>query len=91
MPETFIDLKVAKDDAIKIEEIDINNIIPIKDVLDVYKVNISEDIKKKVLNGAKINNIYNKDEVLFMDNDKEVALYKVDGKNKNILKIDIMF
>ena len=83
--------KYSINDAIKIEEIDINNIIPIKDVLDVYKVNISEDIKKKVLNGAKINNIYNKDEVLFMDNDKEVALYKVDGKCKNILKIDIMF
>ncbi len=83
--------KYSINDAIKIEDIDINNIIPIKDVLDIYKVNISDDIKKKVLNGAKIDNIYNKDEVLFMDNDKEVALYKVDEKCKNILKIDIMF
>ena len=83
--------KYSISNSIKVDDVNIDSIIPIKDVLDVYKVNISDDIKKKVLNGAKINNIYNRDEVLFIDNDKEIALYKVDEKDKSFLKIDIMF
>ena len=83
--------KYSISNSIKVDDVNIDSIIPIKDVLDVYKVNISDDIKKKVLNGAKINNIYNKNEVLFMDNDKEIALYKIDEKDKSFLKIDIMF
>lgn len=79
------------EDSYNIDDISENSIIPIKDVLNVKKINIKEDIRKQVLNGAKINNIYNADEVLFMDNDKEIALYKIDENNKNKLKIDIMF
>lgn len=79
------------DCAKKVDDISVDDIIPIREVLNIKQVNIDESIRKKVFNGAKIENIYESDEVLFMDNNQEIALYKVDKNNNNKLKIDIMF
>lgn len=79
------------DDAVTIDNLSINDIISIKDILDKKKVELSSDLEKKVLNGAKINNIYTEDEVIFIKNNKEIALYKADENDNNIMKLDIMF
>ena len=76
-------------DSIKVEDINEYNIISIKDVIDSIKVNLNDDIKKKVLNGCKIDNIYNSDEVLFVDNNEAIALYRKCDDSK--LKPLIMF
>ena len=67
-----------------------NDIIPIKDILDIKQVELTSDIEKKVLNGVKINNIYNEKEILFTKNKKEIALYKKD-ENSKLMKLDKMF
>lgn len=78
------------DDAINLDQIKENNLIKIKDVLTCQHVQITDDIRKKVLNGANIMNDYNSEEVLFMDNNQAVALYIKDDKNKNQLKVEKM-
>ena len=52
------------------------NIIPISEVLkDYYTVELDEKLEKKILNGCIIDNIYNKDYVLFKNKDN-LFLYK---------------
>ena len=43
---------------------------------DMYKVNVDETLKKKVMNGCILNNTYNKDMVMFLDGDLVLAIYK---------------
>lgn len=74
-------------DSIKLEDLSNDNVIAIKDVLNIKKIKLTNDIRKKVLNGAPIDNIYNEDEILFVDED-EVALYK---SKDNRLISEIMF
>jgi len=62
-----------------IEQINDNNfaILPLEYILkDYFKVEMDEQLKFKVINGCKINNIYNKEKVVFLDNKKIIALYK---------------
>ena len=54
-------------------------LISIKDVLDYPIVELTSDIEKKVLNGAKIDNIYDSDRVLFVKDNIEIAIYE-EGK-----------
>ena len=83
--------KFKIDDSVKLNDLKVDNLIPIKDILDVKKIELTNDIEKKVLNGASIKNIYNENEVLFMKDNKEIALYKIDDNNKKIIKINKMF
>lgn len=83
--------KFKIDDSVKLNDLKVDNLITIKDILDVKKIELTNDIEKKVLNGASIKNIYNENEVLFMKDNKEIALYKIDDNNKKIMKIDKMF
>lgn len=83
--------KFKIEDAVKIDDLSVDDLIPIKDILDVDKIELSSDIEKKVLNGAAIENIYNSSEILFMKDKKEIALYKVDNNNKKLMKVEKMF
>ena len=76
------------EDALNIEDINSDSLIKISDVLDVKKVDLTEEISKKVLNGAPIKNIYKENSVLFMDKGLEIALYKGDFEE---LKLHKMF
>lgn len=73
--------------SIKLENLSNDDIIPIRNILNVKKVKLTSDIRRKVLNGAPVDNIYNEDEVLFVDED-EIALYK---SKDNKLISEIMF
>lgn len=74
-------------DAVKLDSLTTDNIIPIKDALDIKCVELTDEITKKVVNGAKINNKYNEDKILFIKDNKEIAIYKKDG---DYMKIDKM-
>jgi len=78
------------EDSIKLENIDNKAIKSIKDILPYKKIKLSDDIRKKVLNGALVDNIYNEDNILFIENNEAIALYKI-SNDKNKLKSYIMF
>ena len=69
-----------------------NNIIPVIDVLDdILHITVDDTLKKDILNGKIIEDIYNVDKVLFIDKDnKALAIYKKYDKDNNMLKPDIM-
>ena len=89
----MIDLRRTKqgefsiDDCISIDSLESNKLISIVDVLDCKKLELNSDIEKKVLNGNKLNNIYDTNEVLFIKEKKTIALYE--GNEE--LKLSIMF
>jgi len=63
-------------------------VIPIEDALnDIYVVNMDDNLYKKVINGAKIKNIYNEDFVSFKYNNKIVAIYKNDNGMLRMYKL----
>ena len=77
-------------DSYTLEDIKNNNykIIPIKEALkDYFTIRVDKDLKFKVMNGQILDNIYNKEYVLFIDDDV-IALYK---NNENKLKPYKMF
>ena len=63
-------------------------LIRISDVLDIPVIEVDSSIEKKVLNGAKINNIYNSDKVLFIKDNTEIGIYI---KDNDLMKPYIMF
>ena len=75
------------DDCITIESVESNKLINIIDILDCKKIELTSDIEKRVLNGNKINNIYNTKQILFIKENKAIALYE--GNEE--LKLSIMF
>ena len=78
------------EESVKLENLTINNLKSIIDTLPYKKVEITDDIRKKVLNGALVDNIYNEDAILFTLNNEAVALYKI-SNDENKLKSYIMF
>lgn len=58
---------------------------------DKYKVKVDDDLRKSVLNGAILNNSYGVDEVLFVDGDLVLALYRTYGKDNSKIKPYKMF
>lgn len=83
--------KFKIEDAIKIEDINEKSLINIIDVLDYKKIELTDDIKKQVLNGAIIDNTYNSNEVLFVNKNEAIALYKKYEKDNTKLKPYKMF
>ena len=76
-------------DAKNLEDITSDDIIPIKDIFNMKKVIVDDPILlKKINNGVKLDNIYDSDYVMFINNDKCIAIYKdIDG----YLKVDNLF
>ena len=79
------------DEAYTLEDIENNNYKGknIHEFLDYPCINIEECNLKTILNGGKISNIYNiKDKVIMMYDNKDLAIYEVDGET---LKPYVMF
>ncbi len=79
--------KFMIENAVKLDDLTTQSIISIKDALDIKSLELPDEIIKKVVNGAKIENIYNEDKILFIKDNKEIAIYKKDG---DYMKIDKM-
>ncbi len=59
----------------------------VKDILDIDKITVSDELKFKILNGNKVKGNYS-DKVLFLDEDgKELAIYKKDNDD---YKVEVM-
>ena len=58
---------------------------------NVYKVKVDDSLRKSILNGAIIDNNYGVDEILFVDDDKVLALYRVYDKDSSKVKPYKMF
>lgn len=71
--------KFKIENAINIDDICLDKLINIKDIVDYKKIEIEENIRIKVFNGAKINNIYNEEKILFVYNDVAIAIYEKEG------------
>lgn len=62
-------------------------VLKVKDVLNIPKIIAEDNLKKQIINGAKIKGIYS-NEVLFLDKEgNELAIYE---KNDEYLKLKIM-
>ena len=63
-----------------------------KDLFNYKKIVVNDKLKEKIQNGSLIQNIYNEDIVLFLDEkDNLIALYKKYNKNETLLKPWKMF
>jgi len=84
--------KYKIEDAKYIDEISENDLISAYDIIDdIKKIIVDDTLKKDILNGKIIKNIYDEDKVLFVTNDKKVlAIYKTYQKDADYLKPDIM-
>ena len=95
IPMTMIDLRreIVGDfnieNAKKIEDINESDIIPIKDAIKMKQVIVDDPVLlKKISNGVRLDNIYNSDYVMFINNNKCIAIYKLED---SILKVDNLF
>ena len=83
VPMTMEELERTRIGKFKLEDAnDIDNIkiIPIIKALDIDKIIINnDDLYKKIKNGVKIKNIYNKDKILFIKDNTPLAIYKDDN------------
>ena len=70
--------KFMLNDAIELDDINVNsNLLSINNALDIEVQEIDDRDYKKVVNGAIINNSYNiKDKVLFLKDNKALAIYQ---------------
>lgn len=74
-----------------IKDVTNNDIRSIVDVLGIKKENIPEKNRKQILNGSIIDNVYDSDEVLFVEKGEAIALYKTYEKDNSKLKPYKMF
>ena len=65
-----------------VSSLDNIKIISIKDALEIKKIELDDSLYKKVINGSKIENIYNLKSALFTKNGKEVAIYNAIENNQ---------
>ena len=71
--------RVGKYDLVDATSIDNLKIIPITKALDIKKVEIDGELLKKVSNGVKIRNSYNEKMIMFVNNNKPIAIYQDDN------------
>ncbi len=76
----------------KIDDITLKSLIPVKEVLKDYPfVYVDNVLKNDILNGKIIDNIYQNEKIVFLDeNDLVLAIYKIYDKDKSKMKPDIM-
>lgn len=73
-----------------LEDVGFSDLIDIKDILDIKKIGINSDEYFKIKNGQIIKNIYGDDMIMFLYNNKVVAIYKKYEKDNGLLKPYVM-
>ena len=82
IPMTMEELTRTRVGEYKLEEstaIDILNIIPIIDAINIKKVEVNDELFKKVSNGVKLKNEYKEKIIMFTKNNQAVSIYKEDS------------
>jgi tRNA U55 pseudouridine synthase TruB len=92
---TMMDLRRTKvgeydiNNSKKLEDISESDIIPIKDAINMKKINVTDELLlKKIKNGMKLENNYDDDYIMFIHDKKALAIYK---KDNDIMRIDNLF
>ena len=82
----------AIENCIPLEDLHLSDLHPISSVLtNFYTVTCSDELKKEVLNGKILENIYHQDKVVFKDSDGLVlAVYQIYEKDRLMMKPQIM-
>ena len=81
--------KFKIEDSFTLEDIINNNfkIIPMLDVLDdLYQVEVDDTLENKIRNGVILDNIYDKDVVVFKNKNKLISIYKKYEKDNTKIK-----
>ena len=78
--------RVGKFNVDECSELSNIKIIPIDECLDIEKIELDDNLYKKVSNGVKISNDYNNDIVMFMKDNNPVAIYKADNKEMRLYR-----
>lgn len=79
IPMTMEELKRTKIGDYKLEDassIDNIKIIPLIDAIDIKKVELDDELLKKVSNGVRIKNIYQDQMIMFIKNNQPIAIYQ---------------
>ena len=79
------------EDAKLVSDINYKDLINIVDVLDIKKINIDNEIRNKVYNGSLIDNIYDSDKILFIENNEAISIYQTYEKDNSKMKPYKMF
>lgn len=75
----------------KVNEITFDDIIPLEKVLDIHKVVVDDELKKEILNGKILSNIYNESLIMFIDrNNNILAIYEIYEKDNSLIKPYVM-
>lgn len=76
----------------QIDDITLKSLIPVKELLKDYPfIYVNNVLKKDILNGKIIDNIYQNEKIVFLDeSDLVLAIYKIYDKDKSKMKPDIM-
>lgn len=83
--------KFKIEDCLNINDISEFDLIGITDILDIPKVPVDNYLQSKILNGQILDNIYNSEKILFVNNENDaLAIYQVYEKNNNKIKPYIM-
>ncbi len=67
------------------------NLISIKNSLTMETIQVSKKLKIKIKNGRILDNIYNSSQIMFVDKEKAIAIYKTYSKDNTKLKPWKMF
>ncbi len=75
-----------------IDDLDLNDLVPIKQLISFLPfIEVDEILKKSILNGKIIENIYNNERIVFTDAKGDIlAIYKVYDKDRTKMKPDVM-
>lgn len=79
------------ENCINVKELDNIKLIKIEDVLNIKRIEVDDYLSKKIKNGQILENRYNEDKVMFMYNNKLLAIYQVYEKDKSKVKPYRMF
>lgn len=76
------------EDAVKLNDLSEKNLIPAVKFLYNYKIiEVGDELKKKILHGALLENTYDEFPIIFIDKNKELlAIYKLYKKDEKLIK-----
>ena len=84
--------RITIHDCVNIDNLKFSDLISIKDLLNEYKqIKVDETLKKDILNGKIIDNVYGVERIVFLDEfDNVLAVYKTYEKDIDKMKPEVM-
>lgn len=79
------------EDCLLVDDVDKEKLIKIQDILNIEKVFVDEFLFNKIRNGQILENRYKSDLVMFIYNDKLLAIYKIYDRDNSKMKPYKMF